>query len=221
MPDWSRRRALQATASAAALALAGCSGETSRSGSSGPANGELVTDYEVQKVRSADGAVLFREADVETASEAADERTAERRRRVQQYEHVTDRRDLEDLAFATDVSEAATLEEFTTATDLESESVFLLQRGVSACSTLELVGVRREPDSVHVDTCSDLRPADVECEADDRDVVAFAIRLPFPGDEFNGMGAGWSSSCHSRPRAFDPGAYNGTETGDESGGGSP
>jgi len=221
MPDWSRRRALHATASAAALALAGCSGESSSASSNHPPNGELVTDYEVQKARNADGAVLFRETDVATPSDTPDE-PAERRRRRQrhQYAHVTEQADFEDLAFATDLPEAAALEEFATATDLETRSVFLLQRGVSACSTLELVDVREEPDSVHVNTCSDLRPADVECETDDRDTVAFAIRLPFPGDDFNGLGVGGSSDCHRRPQSFDPEAYNRTDAGDESGGGS-
>jgi len=221
MPDWSRRRALHATASAAALALAGCSGESSSASSSHPSNGELVTDYELQTARNADGAVLFRETDVATPSDTPDEPTEQRRRRQRhQYAHVTEQADFEDLAFATDLPEAATLEEFATATDLETRSVFLLQRGVSACSTLELVDVRKEPDSVHVNTCSDLRPADVECEADERDTVAFAIRLPFPGDDFNGLGVGGSSDCHRRPRAFDPEAYNRTDAGDESGGGS-
>lgn len=222
MPDWSRRRALHATASAAALALAGCSGERRSASSSHPPNGELVTDYEVKKVRNADGAVLFRRSNVETPSDTPNEREreAQRRRQRHQYDHVTEQADFEDLAFATDLPEAATLEGFATATDLETRSVFLLQRGVSACSTLELVDVRTEPDSVHVNTCSDLRPADVECEADDRDTVAFAIRLPFPGDDFHGLGVGGSSDCHRRPRPFDPEAYNGTDAGDESGGGS-
>ncbi|WP_225336163.1 hypothetical protein [Halomicrobium urmianum] len=209
MPGWSRRRTLHAAASALTLTLAGCNGEQRASTRDAPPEGEPVTGYDVEKVRNTDGEILIRRTDV----------TDEARRRAhqaRQYLHVTDEKTLEDVAFTSDIAESTALREFTTGTDLETESVFLLQRDVAECRDLVLQGVRRESDSVHVDTCSDVRPADVECSKERRDVVAFAIRLPFPGDDFNGYGASSGSSCRTRPTPFDPEAYNDSATDDGS-----
>jgi hypothetical protein len=189
MPDWSRRRALQAVATAGALALAGCSGESSSSRSVPPDRGEPVPpdDYEVRFVRDPEGEPLFEVED-------GNDQPPEGGRGI---EYLTDAGDREELTFRPTES-AADLRAFVEATDLESRSIFLLQRPIGECYEARLVGVYREDDSVDVDFCQALRPADAECSADERDTVGAAVRLPFAGDSFAGYGSGWSGSCEHR-----------------------
>lgn len=87
------------------------------------------------------------------------------------------------------------LRAFVNATDLESESVYLLERSVGACYEVRLMGVYRESDGVDAEFCRALQPADVACSSDDEDAVAVAIRLPFDGEDFNSFGSRWGSDC--------------------------
>jgi hypothetical protein len=194
MPDWSRRHALQAVATTATLGLAGCSSETSRSRSVPPDRGDRVTDYEARFVRNTDGEPVV------TVGEPGDEdeNEDEPRIRLSEMHHLTDEAELDDIQFR-DVTGAADLESFVAATDYESASVYLLQRQVGECYEPRLVGVFREDDGVDAEFCRELRPADVECDAEAHDVFTVAIRLAFPGDDFNSVGSGSSSSCdHER-----------------------
>ncbi len=189
MPDWSRRRALQAVATTGALALAGCSGESSSSRSVPPDRGEPVPpdDYEVRFVRDRDGEPLF---EVDDGNDQPPEVGRD-------IEYLTDAEDREELTFRS-TTPADDLRAFVDATDLESRSVFLLQRPIGECYEAYLVGVYREGDGVDADFCQALRPADAECSADERDTVGVAISLPFEGDSFGGYGTGWSGSCEHR-----------------------
>ena len=90
---------------------------------------------------------------------------------------------------------AGELRAFVNETDLESESVYLLERSVGACYEVRLTGVYRESDGVDADFCRALRPADVACSRDDEDALAVAIRLPFDGEDFNSFGSRWGSDC--------------------------
>lgn len=189
MPDPSRRDALRSIAAAGTLALAGCSGEASHSDEIPRDSGETVPDPEVLFVRDADGGVLFSSGDPSGRTTTPEPGGVE---------HVTDADERDALAFR-DTPPATELEAFVGATDLESESVYLLEQPVGECYELALTGVTREPDSVSADFCRELRPADVECAADAEDTVGVAIRLPFAGDDFNGLGTGMSSECRRRP----------------------
>lgn len=199
MADWSRRHALQAVATAGALALAGCSSETSRSRSL-PPDREPVTDYEATLVRNTDGEPVFVDPEDESGDESSDdeegtgEETGDVPRAYSTVMHLTGDEELDRLQFR-DVQGASELTSFLRATDLESESVYLLQRAIGECYEPRLVGVAREDNGVDADFCRELRPADVDCDADAHDVIAIAIRLPFPGEEFSGLGTGWGSSC--------------------------
>lgn len=193
MPDWSRRRVLQSVAVVGTLTLAGCSDATTGSNDVPPVPRDRIADVEAIKARNDDGDPLFVAGDTETGQADAD-----RRARVSELHHLTDEAALERLRFR-DGSGGADLEAFVRGTDLESKSVYLLQRPIGECYVPRLVGVFREGDGVDADFCRDLRPADVECDVDARDVVAVAIRLPFAGDEFSGVGSGWSRGCEHRP----------------------
>lgn len=185
MPDWSRRRALHALTSAATLALAGCGGQTS-SESSYPSPGLRVTDYELQRVRDPQNRAVVQQRETE------DEPTSEGNRL---YDHVTSEDGLESYKFASDIDGAEALASFCQATNFESDSLFLHQLSVGACYAVELVDVRRESDGIMADFCRSLRPADVACRADEEATVALAIRLPFSGEDFSGVGVGFSSDC--------------------------
>ena len=190
MPDWSRRRALQAVATTGALVLAGCSDESSSPSSVPRERGDPVppADLEVTFVRDRDGEPLFETDD-------GDEESSEVGRGM---EYLTEGEDRERVTFRS-TEPAATLRRFVEATDLESRSVFLLQRPIGECYEARLVGAYRESDGVDVDFCRALRPADVECSADERDTVGVGVRLPFAGDRYSSYGSGWSGGCERRP----------------------
>lgn len=196
MPEWSRRRALRAAATAALAGLAGCSGETSVSHRAPvDPNDEPVTEYTVKQVRTAEPTVLFWTGD-EPPADGNPGRT----------HHLTSDEELADLSFAADLPEAETLERFVRSVDLETQSVYLHAQAIEECYDLVLQGVSRDESSVHVDLCRDLKPADAVCSADAETTVGLAIRLPFAGDDFHGLGMGYGSSCHpnDRPVDFEP-----------------
>lgn len=196
MPDWSRRSALHAVASAGALLLAGCDGTTSRSGTYLHEDREQVTEFDTMVVRDGDGEPLVvtddGDPDDGTRDEPSDVRAASL------MEHLTDDEALEGLRFR-DRDGASALESFVTATDFDERSVYLLQQSIAECYVPRLVGVFRESDGVDAQFCRQLRPAGAECDADAHDAIVVAIRLPFAGDGFNSVGSGWSSDCDHRP----------------------
>lgn len=201
MPDWSRRRALQALGTTAAVALAGCSGEES-SGFEEPSTrrrGEPVTEYELHTVRQSSVSPLFWEG----------ERSTETERRPGGHLYVSDEDDLDDVTFA-DSDTAAELAAFVRETDYDSESVLVQSRTIRQCYDLRLRGVWREDDGLQTSFCSSLRPADAACSRDTEETVGVGIRLPFSGEDFSSYGSRWSSDCNELPAPV---------TADDSGGG--
>lgn len=195
MPDWSRRRALHALATSTTAVLAGCSGERSHSRQSVRGRGRTpITDYTALKVRDPDGDPIF------WSGEEPDDPQQARRGRV----YVTSSEEISELTFAPESEDAATLNAFVTSTDYEQRSVSLHSTVIPECNTLRLQSVAREPDGYHTSFCSEPRPADVECDADRKDTVAIAIRLPFPGDDLGSSGSRWSSRCRERPYPVTP-----------------
>lgn len=192
MPDWSRRSALEAVAAAGALALAGCSDATTRTHNHPPEVRDRITDFEAIQVRSHGPDPLF--VTGEQPSKTPNHHDGDRNRHASTLQHLTDEDDIAELRFR-DVAGAADLKSFVTNTDLESESVYLLQRSIGECYEPRLVGVYRKDTGIDAKFCRELLPADVECNADADDLIAIAIRLPFAGDEFTGLGIGSSSSC--------------------------
>ncbi|MFC5367498.1 hypothetical protein [Salinirubrum litoreum] len=195
MQSWSRRHALQALSTGALAALAGCSGSSSGGSSNNRVpRGTPVKEYDERRVR--------RDADrplVTVTAESDD--TLQNDNGV--HEYLTSPDEVEGLSF--DLPDGAgDFRTFVTDTDFESALVLLVERTVAACSDLEVVGVYREDDGLDVQFCSAEKPADAACASGDRDRVAVAIRLPFTGERLTGFGYGWSSSCHTRPRPFDP-----------------
>lgn len=197
MPDWSRRRALRAVATTGALALAGCSSGSGSSGSLPPERGDPVppADLEVRFVRDTGGEPLF---DVEGRSDggATPEGGGIEGRRTR-AEYLRDAESRDRVTFRSTPA-AEELRAFVEATDLESGSIYLLERPVSACYEARLVGVYREDDGVSADLCQSFRPADIACSAGGVDTVGIGVRLPFPGDGLSGHGWRWRGDCGNR-----------------------
>jgi len=201
MPDWSRRRALRAVAATGAIALTGCSGGSSSSSETPPDRGDPVpsSELEVLFVRDTGNEPLF-EGEGEDGNEGGRARP-ERRTRA---EFLTSGAARDRVTFHSG-SAADDLRAFVDGTDLESGSIYLIERPVSACYEARLVGVYREDDGVDVDLCQALRPAGIACSADGMDTVGVGIRLPFTGDSMSGHGWGWSGECGPRPTVASEG----------------
>lgn len=198
MPDWSRRHALQAAGGVLCAVLAGCNGSDSASRSYPRASRNTVEDITVLKVRNTAPSPMVERGRDEMA-ETTDSTTAERPpdHRGRMMDHVTamTRDGDRQLVFPDDVPGASDLRSFFEQTDFETESIYLAQSSLPECYDRHLTGVYREEDGVDAQFCRSIRPADVACSADSHDMVAFAIRLPFAGDDFNSVGGGHSSQC--------------------------
>lgn len=190
MANWSRRRALQAAIAVSTLSLAGCSGSTSSSEEVPSDRGEPVSDVEVTFARDEQGRHLYDfERDNEGAAEAGE------------LLHLTSEDERGRLAFRS-TDPATRLRSFVNETDLDAESVYLIETSIGACYEARLLGVSRESDGVDAEFCRALKPADVDCSDGDRDRIGVAIRLPFPGDDFNSIGSRWGSDCEHRGTAI-------------------
>jgi hypothetical protein len=208
MLDWSRRRVLQAATAAGAVTLAGCSGGSSVTREDPSDRGDPVppADLEVLFVRDPGGEPLF---DVESGSDAGT--TPEGggiEGRPTRGEYLRDAESRDRVTFRSTVA-AEELRAFVDATDLGSGSLYLLERPVSACYEVGLVGVYREEDSVDADFCQSFRPADIACSADGIDTVGVGVRLPFPGDGLSGHGWSWQGDCGSLRTVASEGGQGG------------
>jgi hypothetical protein len=161
-------------------------------------------DHEVVSVRTAETVAVFREA-----SETTQTTRSERRRRYGS-EFLATEDDSEDLSIA-DTEAGTKIEDFLDATDFANESVMLWQSGVNECHEIHLraVTLRNGDKDPHLDFCRARRPADVACDAETQETVAYAVRFPIDGREIHSHGSGMSSSCHDPER---PSPYDGTVT---------
>jgi len=189
MPDWSRRRALQAVGTVTAVALAGCTQGGESADPPTRRHGDPVTDYDLLQVRDADATQLFWRGDPETA----DGRVGAG------YEYVDSASTLEDLTFASDSDAAGDLFAFASATDFDERSVLLVARPVAACYEAEFRGVWRDDDGLETAFCQQLRPADESCSREGEDAFGLALRVPFADAEFTSFGSQWSGDCGPKP----------------------
>lgn len=204
MPEWSRRRALQALATGAVAGLAGCGAPSSEFGGNAgrPAvavrGGEQVSDYEVVRARRSDEKPIVTATPNEEA-EPDDERDGPR----YDHDHVTDAESASGYAFDPPTG-GPDVGAFLRETDYETQSVFLSIVGVHPCRRRRLVRVARETNGLDIEFCTTTKPADVACAPEGREATVTAVRLPFPGDGFSGYSVGGSSSCEHEGPSFDP-----------------
>lgn len=199
-PSTTRRRTvLTGMGASLAAALAGCSGaETHRSS---PADGTLVTDYTAAITRSSGERppIVAPRSNRGDGNDATDSPTPE-----PLSSHVVgSQSEAEALEFAEDATNAAAVRRLVAETTYASESVLLYQTPIGECYRLKVNYVTRDDDgSPNVQFCRVIRDADVDCERNARDVVAAAVRLPIPRDEYSSFAVGSGGSCDPVPERY-------------------
>jgi hypothetical protein len=188
-----RRRLLHTVVSVAAVGVAGCSEPATDGGPGTPSPTETVQptlDYDAVTVRNPAA-----EPFVSYASENAPE--DERGEPLQRTLVTTDEADR--ISFTTAVAGVEKARRLLRETDFERSVVHVSEHRVGACRALEVDYVTTDGDSFDLDFCSPLRPADVDCSLDDRDVVAAFVRFPMATDDVGSYTIGRGGSCE-RPR---------------------
>lgn len=207
-----RRESLAVVAGAAAT-LAGCSGFASSSSESsetpaadgrepeGPRSGS-TGDPEMLRVRTATDRRPLWLADPD--AEGGGRPTSSRRRR----EHdstVVDTQSRADRLSLADAVDAERVDSFLSATDFETETLYLETIQVRACFELVLCKVSWQPDEVSTDYGRHGLPYDTRCRVDEHAFEARLIRLPerLDADEVNGYSSsvGGGGCGRDGPRA--------------------
>lgn len=124
---------------------------------------------------------------------------------------VVDRDGADALRFTAEPDRTGEAREYVDATAFDRESLLVVQRAVTACHRLVVDYVARPDDSLEVGFCTGVRDAAVDCDTDDRHVVAAFVRLPFgldgpPADGFSVRGG---STCLA-PRTRTAGTTRGS-----------
>jgi hypothetical protein len=200
MSELSRRRALHALAAASATALTGCAGESGTETERPPVRREPITDVTATFVRRSDQRALYRRVEDENETSEANEMSEgagterENPRVAPEFVLLRDETDREKIAFR-DGPAVAELESFLAETDPAEHTVYLAQSPVSQCHTVHLAGMYRREDGVTASFCQQLRPADVSCSTDERDVFGAAVRIPAVAADYTSVGARWGTNC--------------------------
>jgi hypothetical protein len=186
-----------------ATALAGCS--ASETHSSPPEGGTIVTDHVTATTRSTgDRPPVVAPREDASDENADDASTAE----PITLHTVESEDDAEAFEFAEGATNVAAARRLLAETAYDSESVFVFQTRIGECYRLKLNYVTRDDDGdPNVQFCRVIRDADTACEREAFDHAAALVRLPFPGDEYNGLSAGSGGSCEPIPDR-----YNGSDT---------
>ncbi|RDI69796.1 hypothetical protein [Halopelagius longus] len=173
MRPLTRRRALHGVAGILAC-LAGCSGTNNGSAGShsSDANGEISTDADTYSLRVSGENPVVRTGSTETTdAEAADGIGLDNA-------FVTDAEAADSLSFSTDGAEVEAAREFLDATDYDAETVYIEQSTVGECYRREFCYVQWSDAEIRTSYVRRYRDADVACEPDANDTVAWFVRVP-------------------------------------------
>jgi hypothetical protein len=107
--------------------------------------------------------------------------------------------DADRVSFTGDVTGVDEARAFLAATDFDRSVVHVSEQRIPECRALEVDYVTADGNSFDLDFCSPLRPADVACRLDERDVVAAFVRFPMATDTVSLSTVGSGGSC-DRPR---------------------
>lgn len=156
---------------------------TPTTGPPGPPDGG-VTGYETRFVRNPAGEEFVHDSrDDDTGSPVL----------------LTSRDDAEALRFTASPDGTADAREFVAATAFEEAALLVDQHTVTACHRPVVDYVTPPDERLEVGFCRAVRDASVDCETDDRHVVAAFVRLPFPVDDrADGFIVRSGSTCHTR-----------------------
>lgn len=197
-----RRRLLSGITAGAVSVLAGCLGNFSDEtaveeevddaiGSPPP---EATTDFQVRSLRTP-----VDEPFVGFGADDTDDVDDERSRRHRHREFVLSEEQAAAIEFdAVDVDpEARTdVRSFLEETDYETASVVVHQRPIEACYTRRIQYVTVREDRYYIRFCRRLKPAMTPCEADETELEALFVRVPYAYETPpSSRGSGERSQC--------------------------
>jgi hypothetical protein len=200
----SRRALLAGLGAGVAAAFAGCS--SSEIDSSPPDDGTLVTDYAAAITRSTGERPPVIAPHEDTGGAENDDETSTTPEPL--ILHVIEsERDAAELEFAAEATNVAAVRQLVAETAYANESVCVYQTRVGECHRLKVNYVTRAADGdPGVDVCRVIRDAHIACERRVYDRAAVFVRLPFPGDEYDGFSASSGGSCDPIPERYRNGS---------------
>lgn len=232
-----RRNLLRSAAAAAAVGLAGCgrlTGEESstrrsvseRNGTTIP-GGNDEADPETVLLRTPAEEPPIRLATADGEEPPTDAGRRSRSGRFRSHAIVDSRSRAEDLTVA-DGADAESVSSFRSATDFETETLYLETISVEECFRLELCSISWTTDEVQTNYVRRVRPYDERCSAGAEVYESRLVRIPagLSESEVNGYGSSVSGRGRCRgdgPAGAEPGATesdassaaNATDGGDE------
>ncbi|WP_152040648.1 hypothetical protein [Salinigranum salinum] len=204
MVPLSRRQLLRAVTTAGAVTVAGCNGRGGRQSPtpSPEPDGRPTADYDALSVRNPTGESFVRYGDSGAERPTDDEPRSNDPPSEPSYvgELLATAADAERIAFTADVDGVDDARRFLDETDFERDVVYVHERPVSECRALAVSYVTTDADSFDLEFCSPLRPADVACEVDRRDVVVALVRFPLATDGISSHSIGGGGGCERPPR---------------------
>jgi hypothetical protein len=185
-----RRSFLRAAVGGASATLTGCS--TRSSPPTATPTRRPGVEYDALFVRNPTGEpfVTYTDDDGETESDP-----------VSTVLYTAD--DADRVSFRRGVDGVDDARRFLADTDFSDRAVLLREHPVGECRALLVDSVVTSEDSFDVDFCRRLRPADVECSTDRRDVVLSLVRVPYAGEPTS-YTVGSGGSCERRPPGEEP-----------------
>lgn len=200
----SRRALLAGTGAGLAGLLAGCTSPDSRSPE--PEDGVLVTGYTVERTRSQSDRPPVVNPAADPDSAGSGDRTATSPDPLGLHT-VGSQRAATELEIRSEATNAAGARRLLDETSYDSESVVVYQTPVAECYRLKLNYVSRDSDgSPDLDFCQVIRDAHTACRRDARDYVAALVRLPWPGEAYDGFSVGSGGDCDPIPPAYRTGS---------------
>ncbi|WP_135853972.1 hypothetical protein [Halorussus salinus] len=189
------RRHLLHVATAITGGLAGCSrftgGESSSTRSvsgeeSAPPDADSLTDPPMVRRRAAEVPIRFGDSD----RESGESPERDRRSSLDRYE-VIDARSTADRLAVADGIDGEPVSSFVSATDFDSETLYLETQQVEECFRLRLCSISWQSNKIQTDYVRPLRPYDERCTADEPAFESRLIRLPvaLDADAVNSYGS--------------------------------
>jgi hypothetical protein len=201
-----RRRLLQ-VATAVTAGLAGCGGlsgnESSSSRTVSENAGSMIsgenseTDPDTVRIRTDTSTPPIRSADADETPTTSDRR---KRRSLRPSSIIVDEQSRADELVVTDSADEDSVSSFLSATDFDSETIYVETRSVQECFRLQLCGISWDSGEIRTGYVRQTRPYDERCSVDKEVFESRLIRIPAALDreEVNSYGSSMSEGgqCH-------------------------
>lgn len=186
----SRRRLLHVVAALLPV-FAGCNGQRRESPPTATPGVPPTVDYDALVIRNPAGESFVSYGGADADADGGDAFVDEL---------LTTAADAGRVSFSPGVDGVDEARAFLDATDFERDAVFVMEQPVAECRALDVNYVTTTADSFDIEFCTPLRPADVDCRADRRDVAAAVVRFRLSTDSVTSYSVGGGRSCRRPPR---------------------